>query len=228
MYREVLIDSGFFARLNDESIDSIMTASKPEVCEFSRKEILWREGDVIDGIGVVLNGTLLCQRFQPDGRAQLLRLFEPSHLMSLEAAVSQKRTSPVSIVANTAGSYLWFSHNSLFANAAIPSEVVRTLYENLLFCLADDSIRFMNKTDVLARRTVRGRIFLFLSFLRRRQGDCVDVGMSQEEFAQYLCVDRSSLSMELNKMRRDGLIEFEGTQYLLHFPKQLKSILKGK
>jgi CRP-like cAMP-binding protein len=228
MYREVLIDSGFFAKLSDESIDIILAASRPKVCEFRRRDILWKEGDLVNGIGVMLSGTLLCQRFQPDGKAQLLRIFEPPNLMNLEAAISRKRTSPVSVTGNSKGSYLWFLHEALFANTAIPDEDLRVLHENLLSYIADDSIRFMNKTDILARRTVRGRILLFLSFLLNRQGEHVDIGMSQEEFAQYLCVDRSSLSMELNKMRRDGLIEFEGTNYHLHFPKQIKSILKRR
>lgn len=228
MHRGPLIDSGLFARLDDGEIDIVIAASQPETHKFGRKDILWKEGDIINGIGVMLSGILLCRRFQPDGKIQLLRIFEPAQLINLEAAVSRKRTSPVSVIGNSSGSYLWFARDALLANTAIPDEVIRTIQENILHYLADDSIRFMNKTDILARRTVRGRIFLFLTFLCNRHGNDVDIGMSQEEFAQYLCVDRSSLSMELNNMRRDGLIEFEGTNYHLNFPEHPKALLKKR
>jgi CRP-like cAMP-binding protein len=222
MYRKELIESGLFVNMDTDEIEAVLAVSKPEVRTFKYRETLWEEGSVVGGIGVMLSGKLLCRRLQPDGKTQLLRLFEPPNLMNLEAAVSRKRTNPVSVIANTDGQYLWFVWESLFENAALPHTTVHTLQRNLLACIADDGIRFMNKTGVLARRTVRGRIFLFLSLLRSRQGDYVNVGMSQEEFAQYLCVDRSSLSLELNNMRRDGLIEFEGTKYRLKFPTSSK------
>jgi hypothetical protein len=66
----------------------------------------------------------------------------------------------------------------------------------------------MKRTDILSRRTIRERVTLFLNVLREISGDEVDIGMTQEKLAQYLCVDRSSLSEELNIMRREGLIDF--------------------
>jgi CRP-like cAMP-binding protein len=45
----------------------------------------------------------------------------------------------------------------------------------------------------------------------------VNIGMNQEELAQYLCVDRSSLSFELNKMRKEGILDFRKKTYTLMF-----------
>ena len=39
--------------------------------------------------------------------------------------------------------------------------------------------------------------------------------MSREQMAQYLCVNRSALSNELNKMKREGLIDFKRGQFWL-------------
>jgi CRP-like cAMP-binding protein len=226
VYREVLIDCPLFARLYEKSIDTVIAAVKPEVREFSRDDTLWRDGDLVDGIGIMLSGTLICQHFHPDGKVQLLRIYEPPNVMNLEAVVSAKHTSPMFVTGSSTGTYLWLPYERLFKNRAISRSIMCIIQENMLAYLANDTIRLMNKTDVLTRNTVRDRIVLFLGVLRRKHGDIVDVGMSQAEFAQYLCVDRSSLSQELSAMKREGLLDFEGTYYHLHFPKEIKTLLK--
>ena len=37
--------------------------------------------------------------------------------------------------------------------------------------------------------------------------------MSREQMAQYLCVNRSALSNELNKMKREKIIDFEKDKF---------------
>lgn len=38
--------------------------------------------------------------------------------------------------------------------------------------------------------------------------DTVSLGMTREEMADFLCVNRSALSRELSRMKRDGIIDF--------------------
>jgi CRP-like cAMP-binding protein len=208
-----LVESGLFARLEEGVIDAVLAAAKPVTYEFVAKDIIWTQEDTVLGIGVVLSGTLLSYRVQPNGKPQLFQIFKAPSIMNLEAAVSRDAVSPVSVVASTNGCYLWFSSESLFKNAMIPGAVIPVLQENLLSSLASSNIRLMDKADILARRTVRGRILHSLSLMCGKRRSGVDIGMSQEEFAHYLCVDRSSLSTELNNIRRSGIIDFEGTRY---------------
>lgn len=210
-------DTRLFSGIKAAEIEKVVKASKPALHRFKRGDTIWREGDVIDGIGLLESGTLLCQRYHPDGKVQLVRLYVQGDIVNVEAAVSLKRTSPYYITAASAGTYIRFSVSGLLRNPSIRPDTIRIMQANLLAYLADDTIRFMKKTDILSRRTVRDRVVMFLNVLRELHGDVVDIGMSQEELAQYLCVDRSSLSEELNRMRREGLIDFHRKQFRLNF-----------
>ena len=212
-----LLESKLFTGLEEDVIKDIVRVANPVARHFQRGDTLWHEGDVVDGIGLLESGTLFCQRYHSDGKLQLVRLFVPNDVLNVEAAVSRRRTSPTSVVAPSAGSYLWFPNAGLLDNPAIPAEAMRTMHVNLLAYLADDAIRFIKKSDILSRRTVRDRVKMYLNVLREQHGDEVDIGMTQEELAQFLCVDRSSLSEELNKMRRDGLIDFQRKRFKLFF-----------
>ena len=212
-----VFDSRLFTGLSETELNGLMQATNPSNRKFKRGATIWREGDVVDGVGVLESGTLFCQRYHTDGKVQLVRLFLPGDILNIEAAVSHRRTSPTNVIATTTGNYIWFSTAKLFKNPEVPEDTVRVLQTNLLAYLADEAIRFIKKSDILSRRTVRDRITMYLNVLREQYGNEFDTGMTQEELAQFLCVDRSSLSEELNKMRRDGLIDFNRKAFRLFF-----------
>jgi CRP-like cAMP-binding protein len=72
----------------------------------------------------------------------------------------------------------------------------------------------MYKIDVISKRTLKERILTYLSIMKEKRDDSlIDIGMNQEEFAQYLCVNRSTLSTELNQMKKAGLIDYNKNSY---------------
>ena len=59
-------------------------------------------------------------------------------------------------------------------------------------------------------------VFVSMHSMRTKSGsDTVTIRMSREQLAQYLCVNRSALSNELSKMKKDGIIDFKGSRFTL-------------
>ena len=56
----------------------------------------------------------------------------------------------------------------------------------------------------------------YLEALAPRQGRSIAVPFNREEMAEYLCVERSALSHELARMKRDGLIEYRKNRFQLN------------
>jgi cAMP-binding proteins - catabolite gene activator and regulatory subunit of cAMP-dependent protein kinases len=212
-----LIDSFLFVGLEHEELDKLVEVVLPVEVKFKKGDVLWREGNLVDGLGLLEKGTLFCHRYHSDGKIQLMRIYAPKDIINAEAAVSRRRTSPTFVVASSSGNYIWFPNSNLFDNPLVEPKTICKIQANLLTYLASDMIRFMKKSDILSRRTVRDRIIMYLDVLREKHGNAVNIGMNQEELAQFLCVDRSSLSEELNKMRREGLIDFNRKTYQLFF-----------
>lgn len=60
-------------------------------------------------------------------------------------------------------------------------------------------------------RTIRESMTHFLEYERKSQcSDCIVLPMSKTALAEKLGVQRTSLSRELARMRKEGLIDFEG------------------
>ena len=67
---------------------------------------------------------------------------------------------------------------------------------------------------MISKHGLRDRIMAHLLIMqRKRDAEVFDIRMSQEQLAQYLCVNRSALSYELNKMKKEGLIDFKKSKF---------------
>ncbi len=210
-YLECIINSGLFRNIDKSGyIDAF---EKIEIIERSyfRGETIFYENDLIDWVCIVHSGSVRAEKNYPNGDIHIVSIFEENAIFGLEIVLSQRRTTPVDYIANENCRILFLSLKSLYGSRY--TEAFRTV---LTEKLADENIRMGHKIEILAERGLRDRVLIYLSILAGKSGsNVVTVRMSREQMAQYLCVNRSALSNELNKMKREGLIDFKRHQFRL-------------
>lgn len=92
------------------------------------------------------------------------------------------------------------------------SRVIR----NLLSELAEKNLRFNEKLTHMGQRTTRAKIMSYLSAEAQRLGKYeFDIPFSRQQLADYLGVERSGLSLELGKMKKDGLLDYHKNHFVL-------------
>ncbi|MDD7140823.1 MAG: helix-turn-helix domain-containing protein [Phascolarctobacterium succinatutens] len=90
------------------------------------------------------------------------------------------------------------------------NETNRRLMCNIVSILADNNTRLIEKTEILCKKTLRGKIMAYLEQEARYNGsDKFTIPFNRTDLANYLDADRSALTRELARMRADGLISFE-------------------
>ena len=208
---ESIINSGLFQYVRKSDYISAFEQLAITERSFRKGETILYQGDLIDSICIVESGSVRGEKTYPNGDIHIVSVFEEGSIVVLEVPVSRKKTTPVDLIANEDCRLLLVSMRSIER-----SRVKGQLHSALLEMLADDNIRMTNKVEILAERSLRGRILIYLNILAKKSGsDVVSVRMSREQMAQYLCVNRSALSNELNKMKREGLIDFKRGQFWL-------------
>jgi CRP-like cAMP-binding protein len=218
MYPSMLRSSRLFDGLSSRDFMQLCLCVKHRTEDFEKKQVLVRQGDSVSEVGILIKGNLLGEKYHMDGRVQITHIFSPYSIVNLEAASSSAKTCPVSITANKSGRIIWLPFDEMFKGDYLSEDMRKTLFDNIMSILADDNIRIMHKSDILAVRTLRDRIIAYFSIMSEKRGNItVQLSMNQEELAQYLCVDRSSLSSELNKMRKERVLDFNKKTYTLLF-----------
>ena len=191
---------------------------RPSVKEFLKGEILINEGERIDEVGVVYSGRLSNSRIYYEGNVHLLSILTRGDLIGLETVTSPSRKSPVTVTAIENSTIMQFAYDKIMGEENTMLHHKERLTGNIIKMLANENIKQMYKVEVLSKRGLRERIITFFTIMAKK-ADCntFHIRMNREELAQYLCVNRSALSYELNEMKREGLIEFEKDRFKIHF-----------
>lgn len=210
-YLENIINSGLFRHIRKSDYMDAFEQLRITGRTYGKGEMIAHQGDVIDSLCIVESGSVRGEKTYPDGEVHLVSVFDAETIFALEVVVSRMKTTPVDLIANENCRVLFVPMRSIEQSA-----YRERLQIALIEMLADENIRKSNKIEILAERGLRNRVLVYLNILAKKAGsNLVQVKMSREQMAQYLCVNRSALSNELNKMRREGLIDFRRGQFRL-------------
>ncbi len=206
---EILKKSGLFDRLSDRECELLFNMIAISEKSYSKREIIVHEGSEVQHFFIVKKGKVIGEKFHIEGETDLLNVFEEGEILGLEAASSTFKTSPLTYTADTEATVIMIEIASILS-----CPLKEIILENIIHLLSDISIRQMYKIQVISKHGLRERIMAHLLIMqRKRNTEVFDIRMSQEQLAQYLCVNRSALSYELNKMKKEGIIDFKKSKF---------------
>lgn len=82
--------------------------------------------------------------------------------------------------------------------------------------LAMKNLHINEKLTHMGQRTTRSKLMSYFSSEAQRLGKYeFDIPFSRQQLADYLTVERSGLSLELGKMRKDGILDFHKNHFIL-------------
>lgn len=211
-----LRNTKLFKGIQDEELMKICNSVDAVEKRYAPKQIIINQGEPVNRIGILKRGSVISTKQHYDGNEQILRIYRQGEVFSLDSVSTTLATSPVTVVSQSESSVVFIPYGKIFAVQSISSKAKETVHTNCGEILGNELIRLMYKIDVLSKRTLQERILTFLSLLREKSdGDTFEIDMNQEQLAQYLCVNRSVLSKELNQMRKCGLIDYKGKWFTL-------------
>jgi len=208
---ESVINSGLFGNLKKSEYIDAFEQLKITSKSYRKGEPIYYEGDVIDKLCIVERGSVYGEKTYHDGEVHILDVFEEGTLFGLEVVLSKTRKSAVDYISNEESVIVFVSLNSIGK-----SSYAGEIQSALTYMLADSNIRMAHKIEILAERGLRDRILVYLNILKRKSGsNTVIVRMNREQLAQFLCVNRSALSNEMNKMKKEGIIDFKKDHFTI-------------
>ncbi len=213
-YLESIINSGLLNELKKSDYMDAFEQLKISGRNYKPGEPIFFEGDLIDKFCIIQKGSVRSEKTYLNGEVHIVDLFEEGSIFGLAFAASRSRVSALDFIANENCEIVFVSMHSI-QKSRFSSEMNRSI----TYMLADSNIKTSNKVEILAERGLRDRILVFLHILQAKSGtDTVTIRMSREQLAQYLCVNRSALSNELSKMKKEGIIDFKGPMFRLLKP----------
>lgn len=204
-YFRTIQESGILCGIPETNQKKVVQELQIHVREYEEEELIFLEGEEIKQIAILHSGTVRGEKFHMEGAVDLMHIYRHGEIFGAEAPVSRLKTSPLTYVANEAAEVLFIDFPCMMR-----TEYAADFGLTLLQILADDNIKKLYKIEVLSKRGLRDRIMTYLKIISGKVGRPeFSIHMDREKFAQYLCVNRSALSYELNQMKREGVIDFK-------------------
>ena len=208
---ETVINSGIFSKI--EKSEYIYTFEELQLIgrKYEKGSVIYREGEVIRNICIIKSGCVRSEKMYVEGESHILKLWQAGSIFGIEHAVQSGSRSTVDYVCHEDCEIVFVSWDSICG--CTKSEKI---IEGLLPLMAYENIDRINKVNILAHRNLKDKIMCFLELWDRVDNELHEqkvINMNREEMSQYLSVNRSALSSELNKMKKEGLIGFNKNRF---------------
>lgn len=211
----LLKNSLLFQGLTEQELKNVYDIVLPHIVRFRKGDIVVSQGSQGERIGLMKRGTLMETKYNLDGDAQVVAIYRHGDVFGLETYFSQYSVAPSELSCLSHCEMGLIPYTRLL-DPRLPGNIKEKLLLNAARILSDEQVELMSQLEVLSKRTLEKKILTYLNIIREEKGrDTFDIYMNQSQFAQFLCVNRSALSYELNRMRNEGIIDYDKSQYTI-------------
>lgn len=211
-----LSHTALFRGVSPEEAESMLSCLGAERRQFAKGQMIYRTGDEVSSLGLVLSGQVLIERGDLWGSATVLDSIGPGQIFAETYACTPGEPLMVDVTAAGEAEILFLNVNRALQVCSHTCDYHSKLIRNLLSLSAQKNLSLSRKIFHTAPKSIRGRLLAYLSDQAVRNGSRrFAVPFNRQQLADYLNVDRSALSNELSKMQRDGLLKVERSRFEL-------------
>ena len=217
-----LENTELFRGASRAELEEMLRCLDTEIRRYRKGETILRMGDRTRRLGLVLSGGVTLENDDAWGKRTVLGHVGEGEVFAETYACLPDQPLMVNAVAAAETRVLFLDVGRLFSGQ--PGCVhQRVLVRNLLNITARKNLALSRRSFYTSSRTIRERLLSYLSDQAVLQGsDRFSIPFDRQGLADYLGVDRSALSNELSKLRREKLVYTEKNQF--HLLKQEESL----
>jgi len=212
----VLKRTKLFAGVGDEDIVSMLSCLGARLCTYKKGEYVLRQGERLNDILVLAEGSLHIQKDDYWGNRSILGHIAVGEIFGEAYTAPESGTLLNDVIAVESSAVFFFDVKRVITTCSSACRFHAMVVQNLFFAISEKNRSLVRKLDYLSRRSTREKLIAYLSEEAKRQNSAyITIPFNRQQLADYLSVDRSAMSNELCKMRDDGLLEFEKNRFKL-------------
>lgn len=216
-YYRLLLTSPLFSSLKEEELTHILGCLGAKNRKFSSSQMIIREAEQVDHVGVVLAGCVQIISHDALGNRSINFKLGPGELFGHVAATKVATVSPVSVMSEESSHILFLNFQNLVTPCCNACHFHSKVIENMMNVLAERNLMMNRKLSILSKRSIREKLLAYLAWQSHdRQSKEFTIPFNRDELADYLSVNRSALSRELSKMISEGYFSNERSYFKLN------------
>ncbi len=211
----MVISSALFKGIDASSLEEFGQIGALRTKIFHRGEFIFHSGDTTEEIGIVQSGSILIENIDPWGNRSILssagtgQVFAESYALSSEPLMVDVAASEDSII-------VFLKIKKLIDESNAGRSWYGTVMKNLLSITSRKNMMLSMRIFCTTPKTIRLKLLMYLTGLYLKSGSRTFlVPFDRQQMADYLNVERTALSKELGRMKKDGLLEWKKNRFTL-------------
>lgn len=216
---ELLTKNPLFNDISADEIRHLYQCLSLTKVSYKKGAFIFLQNQVVRHLGIISKGK--AQIIQEDylGNRTIIRQLEENSLFGEAFVCAQGQILTVSVQAQSDCEVLFLNLDSILLTCTQNCPFHHQLIRNLVKILAQKNILLLNHLEITTKRSLQEKILAYLNRLAQEQHSHeVSSPLGRIDLADYLGVDRSSLTRELNKLQKKGLISFHHNTFKLLTP----------
>ena len=215
-YLEILKKCPLFNEIEEDKLIKMLSCLGARVDSYDKKYTVFSEGTPAKYIGIVLSGSVQIIQIDYYGNRSILSEIRSGEVFAEAFACAEIGSLPVTVIANEPSEIMLIDCKHILYTCNNNCGFHQQLIFNLMKDLAQKTIMFHQRIDITSKRTTREKLLTYLSFEAKRFGrDSFDIPFDRQELADYLEVERSGLSAEIGKLKKEGVIDSQKNHFIL-------------
>ena len=215
-YLEILKKCPLFFNIEEENLLRMLACLGATIELYDKKYTVIPEGKAVKHIGIVLSGSVQISRTDYYGNRSILSNVYPSELFAEAFACAETQSMPVSIIANEPSYIMLIDCSHILHTCNNNCGFHQQLIFNLMKDVATKTVQFHQKIEIVSKRSTRDKLLTYLDMQEKKNGsNSFEIPFDRQELADYLEVERSGLSAEISKLRKEGILESDKKHFIL-------------
>ncbi|MGI6755027.1 MAG: Crp/Fnr family transcriptional regulator [Atopobiaceae bacterium] len=207
----------FFHGYSAAEISGVLPCLAAELRSYAAGQIIWSEGSRTDRFGIIVSGSISIEGSDVWGRRVVVGHAARGQSFGEAYAALTGVTLLSDVIAREDTQVLFVSLARVLSLCEKNCALHADLRMRLVRSLAARNVAFARRLQDGAPRTMREKLLSYLSAQAKMANSAsFDIPLTRQELANYLGVDRTSLSTVLTALQKEGLISTQRKHFELH------------
>lgn len=215
-YFQSLYKCPLFDGIKSDELESLLDCMGAEAKSYKKGQTVLTEGDPAEYIGIVISGAVRIVRMDYYGNRSIVAGVSSPNIFGESFACAHVECMPVSIISSEDSDIMLINSAHIISSCSNACGFHNRLIFNLLKIVAEKNLLFNQKSEITSKRTTREKLMTYLLIQAKKcANNSFSIPFDRQELADYLEVDRSGLSAEISKLRREGVLECKRNTFRL-------------
>ena len=187
---------------------------------YPKGAVIMAEGKPAKEVGILLTGQVQLIRTDYYGNRSIMMSIHPGQLFAESFACARAEQLPVSVIAAEECEALLLDCSRILTSCCNACAFHSRIIFNLLQIVARKNLAMHRKALITAKRTTCEKLMTYLLLQAKEAGRAdFSIPFDRQGLADYLEVDRSGLSAEMSKLKKEGVLDYFKSDFrLLQLP----------